>query len=199
MSKFLGFLTMGFLALVCFTQTARAGAMTQELSFIGQPFFRQCSGAYSMSGNVPPHGNCNNEYSVSGSLTVVGPFNIGWNSFTSPSYSLTDGGFVTLTQANSVGGGEFYVSGYSDTITQWVIEATCYASCGNAPSGPILYASIYASYYISFPGLYDSSVYITQTAEGGGNTLPAPEPASLFLFGTSLLGLAPFRRRLFGR
>jgi hypothetical protein len=26
-----------------------------------------------------------------------------------------------------------------------------------------------------------------------------PEPSSLILFGTSLLGLAPFRRKLFGR
>jgi hypothetical protein len=30
-------------------------------------------------------------------------------------------------------------------------------------------------------------------------TTTTPEPSSLLLFGTSLLGLAPFRRKLFGR
>jgi hypothetical protein len=197
MHKLLGFLTMGFLALVCSTQTARAGSFTFNFDPSPPPAFRDCFGTYSMSGNVPPYGNCNGAYKVSGSFTLVGPLNTGWNGYTSLSYSITDGGFVTLTQANSLADVNFYFNGYS--ITQWVIDATCSAVCGNAPSGPILGASIYSSYYNDDLGAYDSSFYMTATAEGGGLTVHAPEPSSLLVFGTSLLGLVPFRRKLFGR
>ncbi len=47
-------------------------------------------------------------------------------------------------------------------------------------------------FYNTYDGdTYQGSLVISSTA--------TPEPSSLFLFGASLLGLAPFRRRLFGR
>jgi hypothetical protein len=48
---------------------------------------------------------------------------------------------------------------------------------------------------------FNSIAFTTQnasvTVQGSGGT--APEPSSLLLFGTSLLSLVPFRRKLFGR
>jgi hypothetical protein len=47
-------------------------------------------------------------------------------------------------------------------------------------------------FYNSYDGdTFQGSLVISSTA--------TPEPSSLLLFGTSLLGLAPFRRKLFGR
>jgi len=49
----------------------------------------------------------------------------------------------------------------------------------------------YKFYDIHGGDTYQGSLVISSTA--------TPEPSSLFLFGTSLLGLAPFRRKLFGK
>jgi hypothetical protein len=46
--------------------------------------------------------------------------------------------------------------------------------------------------------MYGFSDYYNETAAGGG-FIATPEPSSVLLFGTSLLGLASFRRKLFGR
>jgi PEP-CTERM motif len=56
-----------------------------------------------------------------------------------------------------------------------------------------------AGFYNGAPGAYgDNAGFYTATYNVAGVSA-TPEPSSLLLFGTSLLGLAPFRRKLFGR
>ena len=56
-----------------------------------------------------------------------------------------------------------------------------------------------AGFYNGPPGAYDDNAgFYTVDYNVTGSTT-TPEPSSLLLFGTGLLGLAPFRRKLFGR
>jgi hypothetical protein len=51
--------------------------------------------------------------------------------------------------------------------------------------GPSCYGDNSGSYFLGYTVI--------------SNVSATPEPSSLLLFGTGLLGLAPFRRKLFGR
>jgi hypothetical protein len=59
------------------------------------------------------------------------------------------------------------------------------------------------TYNIGAPGIYKFyNSYDGDTFQGSlviSNSTTTPEPSSLLLFGTGLLGLAPIRRKLFGR
>ena len=71
------------------------------------------------------------------------------------------------------------------------------------PGGYDFLAEEAPAYDISAPGVYKFyNTYDGDTYQGKlviSSVSATPEPSSLLLFGTSLLGLAPFRRKLFGQ
>ncbi len=71
------------------------------------------------------------------------------------------------------------------------------------PNGHDFLASESGTYNIDALGTYKFyNTYDGDTYQGKlviSSVAATPEPSSLLLFGTSLLGLAPFRRKLFGR
>ena len=87
----------------------------------------------------------------------------------------------------------FYTDGTDDefivstTTTNWEQEnGTAFLAAGKTLDGFSIFGN---SAGITFVDDVDIQAGVTST----------PEPSSLLLFGTSLLGLAPFRRKLFGR
>jgi PEP-CTERM motif len=62
-------------------------------------------------------------------------------------------------------------------------------------SGP----GVAGQFYSNMNGVFPNSDGPYQMEVSGTAVTTTPEPSSLLLFGTSLLGLAPFRRKLFGR
>jgi hypothetical protein len=137
----------------------------------------------------------------------------GWGgNFASGDNVLWTGGNGPLTLAFSKG-----VSGAGAQIDADLFGAFTAMICANgtvfcfSESGDTTAAGDNSAIYI---GLLDTTPGITSITFSivGGNTdfainqlsltnglSTTPEPSSLLLFGTSLLGLAPFRRKLFGR
>jgi hypothetical protein len=82
------------------------------------------------------------------------------------------------------------------TVSQFLAIANTCLGDGSCPYGLDNIAAITDDLNDSFPGgtvstFADTNLALPQSA--------TPEPSGLLLFGTSLLGLVPFRRKLFGR
>lgn len=82
------------------------------------------------------------------------------------------------------------------TVSEFLAIAETCLGDGSCPYGVGNVDAVAANLAFSFPGgtvstFADSNLALPSSA--------TPEPSSLLLFGTSLLGLVPFRRKLFGR
>jgi PEP-CTERM motif len=75
----------------------------------------------------------------------------------------------------------------SGTDTQWFYSRDI--------SGP----GVAGQFFANRNGVFPNTDAPYQMEVSGTAMTATPEPSSLLLFGTSLLGLAPFRRKLFGR
>jgi len=82
------------------------------------------------------------------------------------------------------------------TVSQFLAIANTCLGDGSCPYGLNNVAGITDELDASFPGGTVSTFADSNLALPSSVT---PEPSSLLLFGTSLLGLVPFRRKLFGR
>jgi hypothetical protein len=82
------------------------------------------------------------------------------------------------------------------TVSQFLGVADTCLGGGSCPYGLDNIAAITDDLNDSFPGGTPSAFAESNLALPSSVT---PEPSSLLLFGTSLLGLVPFRRKLFGR
>lgn len=99
-------------------------------------------------------------------------------------YAFTPSSTITLA-ANKTYWIELLAPGTDATQWFWSLDT----------SGP----GVAGQFYSNFNGVFPNTNGPYQMEVSGTATTATPEPSSLLLFGTSLLGLAPFRRKLFGR
>jgi hypothetical protein len=197
-----GFLGVLFLML---PGSLRAGSI---LKYTGKPY-TFCQYAYTCTGTTPSL-----SFTLDTTLTgaqldnlTMGTVAGGNLSAFVTSFTLTDGFQVNITKANAAFWDFDVTTGANGSITSWYIIAFT-----NGTPGASNYVGGTCNVIVSSPfACHDTdstdvqingisySAYGRNSADPGTWAVTTPEPSSLLLLGTSLLGLAPFRRKLFGR
>jgi hypothetical protein len=197
-----GFLCLLFLML---PGSLRAGSI---LKYTGKPY-TGCEYAYTCNGTTPSLSFTLNTTLTGAQLDnlTLGTVAGGNLSAFVTSFTLTDGFQVNITKATAAFWDFDVTTGPTGAIKSWYIiaytngtpGATNYlgGTCSEIVSGPVP-CDYVDSTDVQINGI-SYSAYGQNHADPGTWAVATPEPSSLLLLGTSLLGLAPFRRKLFGR
>jgi hypothetical protein len=200
-------ISTGFLGLLFLMMpgSLRAGSI---LKYTGKPY-TFCEYAYTCNGTTPSL-----SFTLDTTLTgaqldnlTMGTVAGGNLSAFVTSFTLTDGFQVNITKANAAFWDFDLTTGPSGAIKSWYIiaytngapGATDYlgGTCSEYVSGPVP-CDYVDSTDVQINGI-SYSAYGRNSADPGTWAATTPEPSSILLFATGLLGLAPFRRKLFGR
>jgi hypothetical protein len=197
-----GFLGLLFLML---PGVLRAGSI---LKYTGKPY-TSCADAYTCTGTTPALSFTLYTTLMGTQLDnlTLGTVAGGNLSAFVTSFTLTDGFQVNITKANAAFWDFDVTTGPSGAIKSWYIIAYT-----NGNAGAMNYLGGTCSLNVSGPVVCDDvdstdvqingvsySAYGENHADSGTWAVTTPEPSSFLLLGTSLLGLVPFRRKLFGR
>jgi hypothetical protein len=207
MRKSFWIILTGLLGLLCLLLPGSLRAGSIVYTYTGQPYSpispNFCNGTY-----VPV---CSS-IGVSGTIVLANP--LGDNLVNAPvtplMFSFSGGtDAFDLTQASSLPIETFeFSTNASGTIIAWNVQL---ATDSGPNDGCTAVDFVCLGTFSNQNGAGDYSAYdfnhgMPNEVFGAGNNnvagswaVSTPEPSSLLLFGTSLLGLAPFRRKLFGR
>ncbi len=180
-----------FVALLLATVSAKAGSKTVVTfdDLTGSGLVPDGYGGINWNGNWNYYGDFQPPYTPESAPNRVYDLSNDGNSFHFVTPQVFDGA---------------YFSGFSyATVTFELFNgATLVATSGTlAPSStPTFLASGYSGLVTSVDVFSPNpDFFVMDNVTYGVGSSTTPEPSTLLLFGTSLLGLAPFRRKLFGR
>jgi hypothetical protein len=210
------FLVMGFLIAATFVHagtitgtTTRSGNDSADWGQLGPDFTAiPISFAATSTGGV----------GIAGSLVSPGEVLVqstSWDGNFAPGANLLwtkGGGPLTLSFSRAVSGAgaQIQTDDFGDFTAEICSNVGCFSENGVSNSNADN-SAIYIGLLDTTPGITFITFQVTSCSEScndfainqlsvtDGVTTTTPEPSSLLLFGTSLLGLAPFRRKLFGR
>ena len=141
----------------------------------------------------------NSSDSVYGSLSLAAPLGANLDqAFVTPEHFSFSDGYQTITDANSFGTFSFSTDG-SGNITQWVIgilDNSLTSQIVTVKTNALIHDEGYY-YYDSHFDSYTGNVESDPGLWSSPNSSPVPEPTSLALLGTGVLGaFRTLRRRL---